>query len=251
MIDIRWLMVKYPAGAGGMIILHCLSTSKNVANWHDKTDPIVFVDKNFALQKGILPVESHRPYNLTWFTKQLPFERGLNLTKDKAYQEAIKEENICDCIKKNLHIPFRYTRIDNPLWFVGKIFSISIDETTKNWLLKRRKMLFFKIENDLIIDLRFHASNPNRKFHSQLDYKDDPPISLEGKKLDDVVYEDFYKNYCDRPHIGDQNITVSDILNVDHHQLIFDKMENLLQSQLDRNWCVPALKRWAEIWRDL
>lgn len=250
MLDPKWLMVKYPAGAGGMIILHCFSTAKNVVDWHGKIDPIEFVNKNFPLQNGILPIESNKPYKLSWFTKQLPFTRGLGLTKEEAYNQAIKEKIICDAIKNNFYIPFRYTRIDNPIWFNGKSFSISSDNDTKNWLLKRRKMLFYKIKNDLIIDLRFHQSNPNKKYHSHMKYDDDPKIFFKGD-LDTIAQEDFYNNNCDQPHTGDHTIKISDMLDLKKHKEIFQDMENLVQEPLDRNWCVPALKRWTEIWCNL
>ena len=240
-------MVKYPAGSGGMIILHCFSTAKNVVDWHVKIDPIDFVNKNFPLKNGILPIELDKPYNLSWFTKQLPFTRGLSLSKEEAYNEAVKEKIVRDAIKNNFYIPFRYTRIDNPTWFNGKSFSISPDNDTKTWLLKRRKMLFYKIENDLVIDLKFHSSNPNKKYHSHTQYNDDPPVFYKGK-LDTIAEKDFYKNKCDQPHTGDCNIKISDVLDLKKHKKIFKEMEDLIQEPLDRNWCEPALKRWTKIW---
>ncbi len=252
MLDPKWLMVKYPAGAGGIIILHCFSTAQNVVDWHGKTDPIEFINKNFQLQSGMLPIELEKPYSLSWFTRQLPFTRGLNLSKEEVNIEAAKEKIVNEAMCNGLHIPFWYTRTVNPSWFDGLSFGISADDSSKNWLIKRRKMLFYKIENENIIDLRFHHSDPSRKkFYLNFDFKDDPISIYKDKILDELVKEDFYKDKCDQPHIGDININLSDLLDQKKHKLIFEHMEKLIDAPLDRHWCEPALKRWTKIWRDL
>ena len=96
----NWLKIQYPAGAGGKILMYCLSTSKNVVDLGIKNDPVEFTKNNFPNQHGILPIESKGyPYDLSWFSRQYPFTRGHHLSQNEVDQYIEKDSILIEAKK--------------------------------------------------------------------------------------------------------------------------------------------------------
>lgn len=243
----NWLKIKYPAGAGGKIVMYCLSTSDKVVDLVKDEDPVEFVEKYFPNKKGILPIEDlGYPYDITWFTRQYPFTRGHELDARQVSEIIGKDEILKTAQDNNFLVPFHWTRLDSPTWFKGKIFKIGVTRQSKNWLMNRRSQLFYKQSGNDVVDLRHHPSNPLQGKYSNFKFTDKALAVYRGQSVKDVAEKHFIQDRC--MEFTNFDISIEDLLRTDRHDLVIDKMETCLEHSIDRSWTKTALDTWSNIW---
>ena len=192
-----WTWVTYASGAAGKIICNIIQQSKPYDKWYpteETKDLDKFCKKHMPkkLNKH-LSKETNQPYKLHWYTRELPYTRGDNLTVKEVNQNII---NHTPKIKgKRLVLP--YTKTLYPKWFAGKIVQIVNDKESLEFLRQRRDAMFYKWIDDNTVnflqqDPKFH---PKRLRKLMMSYKDTPPYFRKFKSKKQFYDELFYNNY--------------------------------------------------------
>lgn len=242
----EWFFIKYPAGGGGKICMYCLSTSEKVIQLFDKPDPVDFVHKHFPNISNQLPIEKEGyPYNISWFVRQYPFTRGLDLSTDQVDSIVSQDPVLSDADNKIALI--HYCRVENPQWFKGKTFTIAATSQSKDWLYKRRKQLFYTVENNKLIDRRYQPKNVLQEKYKQQKFTDTIKYEFDIAETKNVLDSSFEKERC--MDYDTDCITIDQLLDSSQHSQVMDIMEQKLDSAIDRVWTKLALKTWANIWK--
>ncbi len=241
------LWIQYTPGAGGRFTLVCCTTANNVGNWlpDPLPDPIEYTREKFCGQDGTLHMktETQPPYRLPWYTRQYPFTRGDDLSpqqvSDLFLQDPVAKLHLAE--GKLLANPWNKTYFPN--WFKGKLLSIVSDDKSHDWLMERRKQVFYKFENGKAYLLRYRPDvihNP----HMIKKYSDHPQTEYNYTDENKFVEWDYHDKIS--PGSG-LNIMLSEILHSDPNS-IWDRIDNLLGEPINRDWCTPALKTWRNRW---
>src|SRR5210317_2092828 len=143
------LWVQYTPGAGGRILLICCTTCKNVGNWIDEPlpDPIKFAKERFCVlnAKDHMNNEPITPYDIKWYTRNVIFDRGDNLSKEQANEYLMACPSAKQHFNQNLLIANVWQKPYIPEWAKDeKIITIVTDEDSMPWLLERRKQVFYE-----------------------------------------------------------------------------------------------------------
>jgi len=240
------LFIQYAPGAGGRFLIVCCSTSDKVASWLPSIlpDPIQFTRESFCnpIKQDHMKTETPAPYKLDWYTRQYPFTRGDNLSKAKAQQLLLQENIVADEVNANRLIPMFYAKKHFPKWFSGKVISIVNDQDSKEWLLQRRKDIFYKHENNIVHKLRYigdhiHNSDAISK------YSDHPQTEFKCTNLTDFVKQDYDEDILPGPGM---NINLSNYLTWEPNK-IWDTISPIV-GEVNREWCTPAIQEWRKYW---
>tara|TARA_B100001093_G_scaffold373621_1_gene358598 strand:- start:5134 stop:5889 length:756 start_codon:yes stop_codon:yes gene_type:complete len=239
--------VQFTPGAGGRFILVCCTTADNVGSWMPDPlpDPIEYTKSKFCVEQSILHMktETQTPYDLFWFTRQYPFSRGDNLTQDEVTTHLMKDQRAVTDLNNDKLLASIWNKTYLPNWFEGKLLSIVSDDDSHAWLMQRRKEVFYKFENGKAYLMRYMPEGIHNG-HMVKQFSDQPQTIFDYTNEDDFVEWDYHDKVS--PGTG-KNINLSDILYKDP-DFIWDKIDNLLGSPINREWCTPALITWRQRW---
>lgn len=223
----NFIFVQYTAGACGKAIGVCLQTASTVKSW--QLPDISTVVKMHTNDHRHVRFEPDPSYKLKWLARTHGITRGDDLSREKVLQ-LLAEENLLD--GGQLVIP--WTKRDIPHWFSGKIVQINNDRNSIAWLRKRRKKLFYVPSKEGIIEVRYDS-----RYHTRPDRND---RCVNTMSLEDLVTmqinEETYPIRQDAYHI-----VLSDIIEC-KWSTILDTLEKVVESPLDRSWCIEYLTAW-------
>jgi len=189
----KWIWVQYTQGAAGRLLCIIIQLSQNVDNWFPDLDDDF---KNFVNNKILIKANEHLKYEITWpynidfYTRQLPFTRGDNLTSEQA-EKLFKEKN------KNIqkHIVTLWTKPYIVNWFKGKVVSIINDKKSINFLKNRRDAIFYEWQGNTVLYKDFLKKYiPKERIHLLGKFKDDPIVEKVFKNKEEFYQKEFYNN---------------------------------------------------------
>ncbi len=187
----NWLWCQYTPGAGGKTVCCMLQLSTNVHRWDNLiadnikkfTQSKISIDFTTHLQN-----EPHWPYELSWYTRQLPFTRGDNLSNaevDKLYAKNNKTYNKI--------LTMQWNKPYFPIWFKGTAIRIVNDKDSIEFLKKRRDAIFYRWENNIVHFKRFLPEGLHFGT-SWKQYKDNPNTFKEYQNKKEFYEDELYNN---------------------------------------------------------
>jgi hypothetical protein len=167
----RWIWCQYTPGAGGKMLCSMMQLSTKVHAWENdiKDNLHRFVDSKIRISPSThMKDEPQWPYNLSWYTRQLPFSRGDDLTIKEV--ETLFNKN--NRSYSDYYLTMNWCKPYFPEWFMGRVVSIINDTDAIKFLKKRRDDIFYMWDGDVVILKRFvptHIYNPKlvNKFTDQ------------------------------------------------------------------------------------
>ena len=242
------LWVQYTPGAGGRILLICCTTCENVGNWIDEPlpDPIKFAEEKFCVSnaKDHMNNEPITPYDIKWYTRNVLFDRGDNLTKEQAHKYMIECKLTKKHLDKELLIANVWQKPYIPMWAKDeKIITIVTDEDSMPWLLERRKKVFYEWFDNKVHLLRYKPNASPIRPHEKL-YEPTPYI-YKYKDANEFVREDIKKEIVTTgPGL---NIMLSELL-YGKLEYIWDSIDDYIEQPVNRNWCNKLMNTWRNRW---
>ena len=154
----QWIWCQYSPGAGGKMLCTMLQLSTKVHPWYDniRENFEEFVEYKIKINPEThMRNEPRAPYNIKWFSRQLPFTRGDNLTIQQA-EEMFKKNN--QVYEYNYFLTMHWHKPYFPEWFTGQAISIINDKDSLNFLKKRRDAIFYKWKDKTVYLKRFNPA---------------------------------------------------------------------------------------------
>lgn len=244
-----WIWCQYSPGAGGKIICALLQLSNKVHPWHSDIHDNF---QNFIRSKILISHENHlrnemqAPYQLSWFTRQLPFTRGDNLDPDEI--DAIWMETNK---KYEQLLTMHWCKPYFPNWFQGRAVRIVNDSRSMDFLRKRRDPIFYEWKERTVYFKRFI---PEWIYNNHLikKFNDDPEFHMEYENKSDFYKEHFYEN----PEIKQLqvsathkqvlcNINLSDMLTMPGSK-IAEKINSVFDLDINLEKADLLLKHWLD-----
>ena len=249
----NWTWVSYASGAAGKLICNLIQQSKKYDKWNkvSTADLDRFCKKTMPTKlERHLSKEINQPYKLNWYSRELPYTRGDNLTV-KEVNNNIQTHNPQIL---NKHIVLPWTKNLYPKWFAGKIVQIVNDKDSLNFLKHRRDELFYKWIDDKHVN--FLMRDP--KYHDKkivplmMSFTDTPPIVQYYKSKKHFYDTEFYnhkeivfysKQSRDKRVIA--HINLSDIIQ-NRTSLIVDKLETCLHIKIVKSRAKIIFDNWQQ-----
>ena len=123
---VNWLWVQYTPGAGGKFLCTLCQLCEKVDTWdhalHTSTDQYLQTKLLMPLTQHILH-EPRFPYDLSYFTRQLPMTRGDGMTKEESVKK-FYEHNPEQTFDSNKYISLQWHKPYLPEWFDGKVITL-------------------------------------------------------------------------------------------------------------------------------
>ena len=242
------LWIQYTPGAGGRILLICCTTSDAVGNWINNPlpDPVEFALKHFCVQDSAnhMHSEPQTPYVTKWYTRNVIFDRGDDLTKQQVRTYLLEDPYARKHLNENKLIANVWQKPYIPKWAQDeKIITVCVDEKSMSWLLNRRKELFYKWSKNTVELLRYSPTGgpvyPHSKNYDPIQY------IYEYTNQDEFVSLDIQKELITSgPHL---NIKLSNLLN-DDLEPVWNQIDDFLLKPIDRKWCNALMNTWRERW---
>jgi hypothetical protein len=187
----KWIWCQYTPGAGGKMLCSMLQLSPNVHPWYNciRENLKQFVNLKININSTThMKKEPHAPYDISWYTRQLPFIRGDNLTTQEA-ENLFKERNL----KYSLYLTMGWFKPYFPNWFSGRAITIINDKDSLNFLKNRRDAIFYKWKDTTVYFKRFI---PRHIYNGNLikNFKENPQIKKIFYNKDDFYKQEFYEN---------------------------------------------------------
>ena len=244
----KLLWIQYTPGAAGRALLVCCTTSDAVGDWIDLPlpDPYKFTNEHFCVTDVTehMNTEPITPYNISWYTRNVLFNRGDNLTETEAYNNLLR----CPLSKKhydeNKMIANVWHKPYVPTWANNiKVITICCDNKTMPWLLQRRKEVFYEWYENEVHLLRYKSAKAPIGNHAKL-YE---PIENIYPYTDALsfVKEDMQKEI----------ITIGPGLNINLSTLLYEDLESTWDSideyigePINRKWCNTLMNTWRQRW---
>ena len=189
----RWIWCQYTPGAGGKMLCSMLQLSTKVHPWYNdfRENFEEFLESKIKVNPIThMRDESYPPYNISWFTRQLPFTRGDNLSTQEV-ERLFKENN--RVYKYDHLLTMHWHKPYFPEWFKGQSISIINDKDSLNFLKKRRDAIFYKWRDETVYLKRFlpvHIAHGN--FANT--FKDHPQTEKIFHSKEEFYKEEFYKD---------------------------------------------------------
>jgi hypothetical protein len=188
----RWIWCQYTPGAGGKMLCSMLQLSTKVHEWENnlRENWQRFVDSKIRISALThMKDEPHWPYNLSWYTRQLPFSRGDDLSIQEA-DRLFKEKNqACE----DYYLTMHWNKPYFPEWFTGQVVSIINDKDAITFLKKRRDAIFYQWDGDVVLLKRFIPAHiSNGKLVSK--FRDQPQTEKIFKDKEEFYKEEFYEH---------------------------------------------------------
>jgi len=188
----RWIWCQFTPGAGGKMLCSIMQLSTKVHAWENS------IRDNFQgfIQSKIrvnplthMKDEPHWPYDLSWYSRQLPFSRGDDLSTQEV--ERLFNEN--NETYDNHLLTMAWNKPYFPKWFTGQVVSIVNDKDAITFLKKRRDAFFYQWDGDVVLLKRFiPAYIVNGQLVSK--FKDHPQTEKTFKNKEEFYKEEFYGN---------------------------------------------------------
>ena len=247
----NWTWVSYASGAAGKLICNLIQQSKKYDKWNkvSTADLDRFCKKTMPTKlERHLSKEINQPYKLHWYSRELPYTRGDNLTV-KEVNNNIQTHNPQIL---NKHIVLPWTKNLYPKWFAGKIVQIVNDKDSLNFLKHRRDELFYKWIDDKHVnflqrDPKYHPKRIQKIMES---YKDTPPHIEYYQSKEHFHKHVFYNNeeiirYSKK--IKDKRIVAhinfSDIIN-NNLSAILRQLQDGLETKITKSRAKIILDNW-------
>jgi RNAse (barnase) inhibitor barstar len=242
------LWVQYTPGAVGRILLICTTTSSAVGNWISDPlpDPVEFTTNHLCsrVSSDHMNNEPQTPYDISWYTRNVMFTRGDNLTTKEVYAYLQKDSRAVSDLKQGKLLANGYQKPYIPTWFKNeKLITIYNDQPSLAWLLNRRKEVFYKWFDNEVHLLRYKQESAPIRSHAKL-Y--DPTKHIYSyTDADKFVKQDFEKENV-VPGSG-LNISLSTVLSADLDST-WDLLDEYLTLPVNRHWCNIAMETWRSRW---
>lgn len=245
-----WIWCQYTPGAGGKMLCTMLQLSSKIHSW----DKLVDLDFKKYVNKKIkinnethMKNEPHFPYQLDWYTRQLPFKRGDDLSNKEVNNFFLKNNK---SYNKNLLV-MHWCKPYIPKWFKGRVLTIVNDKKSQNFLKKRRDSIFYEWQGNTVFHKRFI---PNSIAHPHLTkkFKDNPTFKEEYKSKSTFYQKEFYNHpevkLLTRKQTGKQirlNINLSELFSKTGKE-IATKINRAFDLDIDLNKAEYLLKVWVK-----
>jgi len=244
----KLLWIQYTPGAAGRALLVCCTTSDAVGNWIDSPlpDPYEFTLERFCVPEGTdhMANEPTTPYDTKWYTRNVVFDRGDDLTETEAYNSLLTCELSKKHYNENKMIANVWHKPYIPTWAKSiKVITICSDNQTMPWLLQRRKEILYKWFENKVHLLKYMPSHAPVGNHAKL-YE---PIQFERSysNADEFVKEDIKKELVTNgPGL---NINLSTLL-YDDLEHTWDSVDAYLGKPINRKWCNILMDTWRQRW---
>jgi hypothetical protein len=189
----RWIWCQYSQGAGGKMICAMLQLSTRVHPWYTniRENFEEFVESRIKINPLThMDNEPHPPYHIKWYSRQLPFTRGDNLTIQQA-EELFRKNN--QVYEHNYFLTMHWHKPYFPDWFTGRSISIINDKVSLNFLKNRRDALFYTWKDNTVYSKRFL---PAHLVHTNFTkpFKDHPPREKIFHSKEKFYKEEFYED---------------------------------------------------------
>ena len=157
------LWVHFTPGSAGRSLLICCTTSEAVGNWLDQPlpDPVQFATERFCVSDSTehMNNEPTTPYKIDWYTRNVIFDRGDDLTKEQAKEYLLECPLSRQHYEDNKLIVNVWQKPYIPKWAQDeKIITIVADEPSMPWLLERRRQVFYQWFDKEVHLLRYKPS---------------------------------------------------------------------------------------------
>ena len=243
-----WIWCQYTPGSGGKTLLTLMQLSKKIHSWYDELDTNfekfveerIMIDPEVHMQKEIQP-----PYDISWYTRQLPFTRGDDLSEEEA-GNIFKENN--KQYDQTLVMP--WTKPYLPKWYKGKVIAILNDPASMDFLKKRRDVIFYKWEGNTVFQKRFmpqHCANP----HLATRFNDNPKYKEVFETKESFYDKEFY-NHPEMKGLTQiqtdprvvYNINLSDLLTKPGSE-IATRLNNIFNLDIDLDKADYLYQKWV------
>ena len=251
---VNWLWVLYTPGAGGKFLCTLCQLCEKVDTWdhalHTSTDQYLQTKLLMPLTQHILH-EPRFPYDLSYFTRQLPMTRGDGMTKEESVKK-FYEHNPEQTFDSNKYISLQWHKPYLPEWFDGKVITLVNDDASFDWLKKRRDGAFYEWNGNEVTHKRFHPDYiPGKKLAKK--YFDTTNVFEKFDNKQDFYKKYFYEDvevqgliepiteYKDR-----QKINVSDLLFKNTKTLV-EPICDFIQSKIDMDKASYIHDKWKKM----
>jgi len=187
--------------------------------------------------------ETQTPYQISWYTRQYPFDRGDNLTTAMVRTYLMKDQAAVTDLSYGKLLAGVWHKPYLPNWFDGKLLTIVSDDDSHSWLMQRRKEVFYKFENGKAYLMRYIPEAIHNS-HMVKQFSDHPETVFEYINENEFVEQDYHDKVSAGPGT---NINLSDMLH-SNPNLLWDKIDELLNAKINRTWCNAALNTWRARW---
>ena len=250
----NWTWVTYASGAAGKMICHIIQQSKKYDKWYDDKETKDL--DSFCMSTMPINLETHlrheinQPYKLHWYSREMPYTRGDDLTVQEV-------NNNINTYNKNIHgkqLVLPFTKVVYPKWFAGKIVKIVNDAESLNFLKARRDEIFYKWIDDhkvnfLMRDPNYHDPKLRTLMKS---FTDTPPNIVSYNSKEDFYNENFYHNkeilFYANPSSDQRvvaHINLSDIMK-NNFELIIEQLQEGLQIDIDNSRAKIIFNHWQK-----
>ena len=243
----NWIWCQFTPGSGGKTLLTLMQLCEKIHSWYDELDTNFekFVEERIMIDPEVhFKKEAHPPYYLSWYTRQLPFTRGDDLSEEEA-EKIFKENN--KQYDQTLVMP--WTKPYLPKWFKGKVIAIVNDPASMDFLKKRRDALFYKWEGNTVFQKRFmpqHIRNPDLTTR----FNDNPTCEEVFETKESFYDKEFYNHPEIKPLTQIQtdprvvhNINLSDLLTKPGSE-IATTLNNIFNLDIDLEKADYLYKKW-------
>lgn len=245
-----WIWCQYTPGAGGKMLCTMLQLGTKVHSWDlllDK-DYKKYINKRIKIDPAThLKKEPHFPYNLDWYTRQLPFKRGDNLSSDEVNKLFLKNNQSYS----NKILVMQWCKPYIPKWFQGRVITIVNDKKSQNFLKKRRNNIFYKWKGNTVFKKRFMASSITNKHLTKV-FKDNPEFKKNYESKTSFYQKEFYNHPEFKPLRNKQtskqhkcNINLSNLFSKTGRE-IAKKLNKNLNLDIDLDKADYLLKVWLK-----
>tara|TARA_A100001011_G_scaffold231016_1_gene239091 strand:- start:1825 stop:2598 length:774 start_codon:yes stop_codon:yes gene_type:complete len=244
--------VTYASGAAGKMICNIIQQSDKYDNWYSNRA----TENLNAFCKATMPSnlkdhlrhEINQPYKLHWYSREMPYTRGDDLTVEQVnYNIKTHNSNIQD---KQIVLPF--TKVVYPQWFGGKIIKIVNDKNSLNFLKARRDEIFYKWIDDhhvnfLMRDPNYHDPKLRKLMRS---FTDTPPNIVHYRSKEDFYNENFYKNkeilFYSTPSEDHRIVAHINLNNIieNNYNLIINQLEESLKIRIKKSRAIIIFDNW-------
>lgn len=196
-----WIWCSYTPGAGGKMICSILQLDSKTHPWYTELNKDLdkFINEKIKIPHYYhMKNEPHWPYNLSWYTRQLPFTRGDEFTTEEAEQLFSKHNN--NLIKEDMKLLLYKNFIMHwckpylPNWFKGQALQIVNDKESLEFLKKRRDVIFYEWKDNLVYQKRFITNHIFRPEQVHNYDKNEVKTVERFDSIEKFYKQEFYSN---------------------------------------------------------
>lgn len=250
----QWMILRYPAGAGGKFIAALLFMFDNVEHWYKINDPrqqLKFYQDTLAQDLPWLDKELNQDWGLDFFGRS--YERNNNLSTHDFNQQV--QQHGSEHFKQSWHQGKIIVDHWHKPWlpeFWSQENNITIVPDDFDLLHSLIKKKLFKIDTQTqtvtsIMDAPMHGSDKNRlhalQFQNlyQFKYND-----LDKDLHEYLMTKPWYAPWTQQQPCGTWTINLSDLMSLDQIIKHLEPFEDLYKQKLDRS----LIKEFHQCWKE-